>query len=132
MIKNIVKKIKWLGHASFRIESKKIIYIDPYEIASGPKADLILITHSHYDHLSPEDIKKIVKPDTVFVTEKSSADTLVGDVRVMESGDSISIDKFKITAVPAYNIGKSFHPIPVFHNLSFYKKAEYDVSHQNF
>ncbi len=110
MIENMVKNIKWLGHASFRIESKRIIYIDPFDISEGPKADLILITHSHYDHLSPDDIKKIVKPDTVFVTEKSSANTLEGDVRIMEPGDSISIDQIKISAVPAYNIGKSFHP----------------------
>lgn len=111
MIKNMAEKIKWLGHASFRIESEKIIYIDPYELTDGPEADLIFITHSHYDHLSPGDIKKIAKKDTVFITEKSSSDKLDGDVRVMKPGDTITVGDINIKAVPAYNIGKKFHPV---------------------
>jgi len=63
----------WLGHDCFRIEAEKTIYFDPFEISSGPKADIILITHDHYDHCSPDDVAKIQGPDTVIVAEKDSA-----------------------------------------------------------
>ena len=54
--------IKWLGHSGFLLENSKIIYVDPFKICSGlPKADIILLTHSHYDHCSVEDIEKIIK-----------------------------------------------------------------------
>ncbi len=73
MIDDIVKKIVWLGHDAFRIEADKIIYVDPFEIAPGPPADLILITHEHYDHCSTEDIAKIQGDKSVIITEKNSA-----------------------------------------------------------
>ena len=50
MIQDMAKKIKWLGHDSFRIDSEKTIYVDPFQISDGPKADIILITHEHFDH----------------------------------------------------------------------------------
>lgn len=65
----MIKNIHWLGHASFRIENDKTIYIDPIKLkGSPPKADLILITHDHFDHCSPDDVAKVVKDDTVIVT----------------------------------------------------------------
>jgi len=65
---SLLKKIKWLGHAGFKIEGDKIIYIDPFQIKESEKADIILITHEHYDHCSPEDVAKIQKESTVIVT----------------------------------------------------------------
>jgi L-ascorbate metabolism protein UlaG (beta-lactamase superfamily) len=53
MVQDLAKKIVWLGHDGFRIDARKIIYFDPFQISSGPKADLILISHEHYDHCSP-------------------------------------------------------------------------------
>jgi len=106
----LLKKIKWLGHASFKIETGKIIYIDPYEIEEKEKADLILITHEHYDHCSPEDIKKIIKADTVIVTISSAASKLSGNIKIVNPGDEIEIDGIRIKAVPSYNINKKFHP----------------------
>ena len=109
----MAKKIVWLGHDSFRIDAKKTIYFDPYQISSGPKADLILITHEHFDHCSPDDVAKIQDSETVIVTEKDSAKKLSGDVRVMGPGESITVDEIKIEAVPAYNITSGrdrFHP----------------------
>ena len=106
----MLDKIKWLGHASIRIEAEKIIYIDPWKIKSGPKADLILISHSHHDHLSPVDIEKIRKEDTVIVATADAAAKLSGDVRVLKPGDKTTGDGITIKAVPAYNIGKSYHP----------------------
>jgi L-ascorbate metabolism protein UlaG (beta-lactamase superfamily) len=106
----MLDKIKWLGHASIRIEAEKIIYIDPWKIKGGPKADLILISHSHHDHLSPVDIEKIRKEDTVIVAAADAAAKLSGDVRALKPGDKTTVDGITIEAVPAYNIDKPYHP----------------------
>jgi L-ascorbate metabolism protein UlaG (beta-lactamase superfamily) len=110
MIEDIVKKIVWLGHDCFRIDAAKTICIDPYQISSGSEADLILITHEHFDHCSPDDVAKIQHSGSVIVTEKDSAAKLSGDVRVIKVGESLSVDAVNIEAVAAYNINKDFHP----------------------
>ena len=109
MVKDLVKKIQWLGHDCFLIKSDLIIYFDPFQIKTGPKADIIFVTHPHYDHCSPEDIKKIAKEDTVIVTEKDSAKMLTGKVEIMKVGEEKTVKGIKVKAVPAYNIGKTFH-----------------------
>jgi L-ascorbate metabolism protein UlaG (beta-lactamase superfamily) len=106
----MLKKIKWLGHASIRIESDMVIYIDPWKIKSGPKADLILISHSHHDHLSPADIKKIQKEDTVIVAAADVVARFSGDVRALKPGETATVRGVTVEAVPAYNIGKPYHP----------------------
>jgi L-ascorbate metabolism protein UlaG (beta-lactamase superfamily) len=103
-------KVAWLGHDAFRIEASKTIYFDPYGIAGGPKADIILISHDHFDHCSPEDVAKIQKQDTVIVTEKNSAKKLSGDVRVIKPGDTVDVEGIGVTGVPSYNTDKDFHP----------------------
>ena len=110
MVQDIVKKIHWLGHDGFRIDAAKTIYIDPYQIKSTVPADIILITHDHYDHCSPEDIKKIQKKDTVIITDKISAAKLAGDVRAVKPGDTLQIQGISIEAVLSYNVDKQFHP----------------------
>ncbi len=110
MTKNLANKIVWLGHDGFRIDTEKTIYFDPYQIEGGPEADLILVSHDHFDHCSPEDVAKIQGEKTVIVTEKDSAKKLSGDVRVIKPGDSLTVDGVKIEAVPSYNTDKAFHP----------------------
>ena len=110
MVQDMMGKIFWLGHDAFRIDAKKTIYIDPYELTSGPKADVILITHEHFDHCSPDDVEKIRSSETVIVTEKDSAKKLSGDVRVIRPGDEVSVSNIHIKGVPAYNTDKDFHP----------------------
>ncbi|MCD6295370.1 MAG: MBL fold metallo-hydrolase [Deltaproteobacteria bacterium] len=110
MIESFSKKIHWLGHDGFRMDSEKIIYFDPYQIDTGPLADLILISHDHFDHCSPEDVAKIQGPETIIVTEKDSAEKLTGDVRILKPGETLSLDGVTIQGVPSYNTDKDFHP----------------------
>jgi L-ascorbate metabolism protein UlaG (beta-lactamase superfamily) len=107
----MMEHIHWLGHDSFRVDGPVTIYVDPWQLPAGaPQADLILITHDHYDHCSPEDVKKISKADTVVVTIASAAKKLKGDVRVVKPGDSLTVKDVPIEVVPAYNVNKKFHP----------------------
>ena len=103
-------KITWLGHASFRIEGSVTIYIDPWKLkGTPPKADIILITHEHYDHCSWEDVVKIADPNTVIITEKDAAAKLSGNIQVVAPADKIEVKGINIEAIPAYNTNKHFH-----------------------
>jgi len=107
----MMEHIHWLGHATVRLDFDKVIYVDPWQIREGaPKADIVLITHEHYDHFSKPDIDKIRKDSTSVVTIASVAAGLKGDVHVIKPGDTITVQGIGIQAVPAYNIGKQFHP----------------------
>jgi len=106
----MLKNIKWLGHASFKIIGEKIIYIDPWKLKKRDKADIILITHYHYDHFSPADISKIQTDQTVIVLPEGDEGKLKGNIKKIKSGDYLNIDGVTIEAVPAYNINKSYHP----------------------
>jgi L-ascorbate metabolism protein UlaG (beta-lactamase superfamily) len=110
MIEEVFKKLSWLGHDGFLYQDKKNVYFDPYQIAGGPPADLILITHDHFDHCSPEDVVRIQTKDTLIITEPESAKKLTGRVETMKPGDVKQWEGFTIEAVPAYNTDKDFHP----------------------
>lgn len=107
--------LKWLGHSSFLIENSSIVYIDPFKLKeNSEKADLILLTHSHYDHCSYEDIKKIVKEGTKIVMpadcqSKVTRFQLPIDMEVVTPGQELEIGGLKIFVLPAYNIDKPFH-----------------------
>jgi L-ascorbate metabolism protein UlaG (beta-lactamase superfamily) len=113
-------KIAWLGHNGFGIESDKTIYIDPFRIGSGKKADVVFITHEHYDHCSPEDVKKIAADDTTIVTipmaEPALKELKVKEIKLVKPGDNVEIGGVKAAVFPAYNInkfrspGRPFHP----------------------
>lgn len=113
-------KITWLGHDGFRIEDGQVIYIDPFQIEGGTRADLVLVSHEHSDHCNVDDLKKIVGPSTVIVAHSQSKEELsklkVKEVRIVKPGDKIKVGDIGIEAVPAYNLnkfrepGKPFHP----------------------
>ncbi len=106
----MLDKIFWLGHSSIAIIGERVLYIDPWKLEGGEKADIILISHSHHDHLSPDDVKKIKKEETVIITTEDCAQSLSGDVRVVEPGDTLVIHDITVEAVPSYNLNKAFHP----------------------
>lgn len=109
-------ELRWLGHSGFLIKNSKIIYIDPFKIGDDlPKADLILITHGHYDHCSFEDIKKIIQEGTRIIMTADSQSKIARfqvpiRMEVVSPGQEIDLGTVKIAAVPAYNIDKTFHP----------------------
>jgi len=118
-------EIKWLGHDGFLIktssenQNSKKIYIDPYNIKElsddSEKADLILITHSHYDSCSIADIKKLVKEGTKIICTADCQSKLTRletaiKMEIIEPEKDIVFGNVKISALPAYNIGKHFHP----------------------
>lgn len=112
----VAESVKWYGQAgvSMKLEEKKI-YIDPLHIVASETADIVFITHSHEDHLSPSDMKKVVGPDTVIITAKETEGAVKklfkNRIIPMLPGEKINIGKIEITAVAAYNIRKTkFHP----------------------
>lgn len=120
-------KISWLGNSAFRIADGKVLYIDPYQISKIEPANIIFITHEHYDHCSIEDVRKIADPKTVIVTTASVKEKLRGvnaQFLLMVPGKAYSIGDVKVEAVPAYNVNKFRSPNVPYHpesgnNLGF-------------
>jgi L-ascorbate metabolism protein UlaG (beta-lactamase superfamily) len=100
----MLERVHWLGHAGIKITGSKVIYVDPFEINGGEPADLILITHDHYDHLSPKDIAKIRGKDTVILMPALASQKIPGNVKTIRPGETVTLQGIEIRAVPAYNL----------------------------
>ena len=109
----VLKNIEFLGHATFKIKGSALVYTDPYKLQKDETADIILITHGHFDHCSPEDVKKICGSETTIIASPDCAGALEG-----LGGRFIGLSPYQtahvqgvtVEAIPAYNIDKSFHP----------------------
>lgn len=99
-------------HSSIKISKRKTIYIDPFKIEKEMHdADIIFITHDHYDHYSPEDVEKVVKEDTIIVAPKTvKALSKMKNVVLVEPNKKYEIEEIKVETIPAYNVNKQFHP----------------------
>lgn len=108
--------IIWLGHASFAIRAgNHLVYVDPFRLGSfDERADTILITHPHFDHLSADDIKKVATDDTeIFLPKDAVHEVKVGKVSDVEPLKSYSSNWIRFTTLPAYNNQNErlqFHP----------------------
>ena len=101
-MKNLTANIHWLGHDSFRIDGEGVVvYIDPYRLKEGPKADLILITHDHADHASMADVALIQKEDTIIVTIAAAAQKLTGQIKTVKPGEELTVKGVPIKTLPA-------------------------------
>ena len=109
-----------IAHDTFRIQGSKVIYTDPFKVTKGDETDIVLISHEHFDHLSPEDLQKVTSAKTTLVASVSCKGGLkqvkAKETKFLEPGGKVSVDKVEIEAVPAYNLnkfrepGKPFHP----------------------
>jgi L-ascorbate metabolism protein UlaG (beta-lactamase superfamily) len=116
----LLDAVEWLGHSGFRIRTEGgVIYIDPYRVGEGPDADLILITHGHYDHFSPQDVERLSGPRTWLVGPASVAERVSGQVVSIAPGEAVErelLPGVAVSAVAAYNTSKRdphgnlFHP----------------------
>jgi L-ascorbate metabolism protein UlaG (beta-lactamase superfamily) len=115
----IIDKLHWLGHDSFRLDGSPVIYFDPWQLKGKlPAAGLILISHEHHDHCSPGDVKKISGPDTVVLAGGRAAEELPR-ARAVKPGDRVSVAGVEVEAVRAYNVNKFRTPGTPFHPKEF-------------
>ena len=111
----LVSKLHWLGHDSFRLDGPPVIYFDPWKLRGRQvPADLVLVSHDHFDHCSPDDVKKVRGPKTVVVASSGAAAKLPG-AQVVNPGDRLAAAGVEIEAVPAYNLTKFRSPGVPFH-----------------
>ena len=103
--------LQWLGHASFKIcHEDAVIYIDPWKLKDSPHdTTLVLVSHSHFDHYSPDDITKVSGADTKII---ASADVIAKEKvgEVISPGQAIQLDNIQVHGIAAYNPAKDFHP----------------------
>jgi len=107
----LIDQLHWIGHDSFRLDAPIVVYIDPWRLPEGsPGADLILVSHEHHDHCSPEDIERVRKPGTLILASVGAAGMIGASAEVLHPGEARSVGPIKIETVPAYNLEKPFHP----------------------
>jgi L-ascorbate metabolism protein UlaG (beta-lactamase superfamily) len=114
-------KVKWLGHAAFQIKGKdKTVYIDLGEgAAPSDKADLVLVTHSHWDHFDPKVIERVRKEGTVIIAPRDCIPKLGAGARAVEPGDRLKVSDLEVRAVHAYNVKRFRSPGVPFHPKGF-------------
>lgn len=142
----MLENIEVLYHSSIRISKEKIIYIDPYKIEKNYNdADLVFITHNHYDHYSEEDIDKVIKSETLFIVPESLLDALLNKgiknnyIITVEPNRRYTAKEIKFETVPAYNINKKFHPkennwvgyIIEINRIRYYVAGDTDITDEN-
>ncbi len=142
----MIENIKWLGHSTVKFLGDTVIYVDPYNIKeSFNDADIIFITHDHYDHFSKDDIEKCRKTGTKIVITSD----LLEDVKKLDfksdeiievvPNSSYSMGKIKFYTVPAYNINKEYHKkeynwvgyIIEINNVRYYIAGDTDITEEN-
>ena len=142
----MIDNIEVLCHSSIKFSKEKIIYFDPFKIDQNYKdADLIFITHSHYDHFSEEDILRVKKNSTkIIITSDLKEKTIdlgfdENDIIVVLPNQELEVDNIKINTIPAYNTNKQFHPkennwvgyIIELDSIKYYIAGDTDVTDDN-
>jgi len=108
-----------VAHDTFRIAGSKVIYTDPFKLTKRDDADIVLLSHEHFDHLSLDDLNKVISPGTTIVASPLCRDGLkkvkVKEIKFLDPGGKFTAGKVEIEAVPAYNVNKFREPGHVFH-----------------
>lgn len=138
--------VEVLCHSSIKFNKEKIIYIDPFKIKeSYNDADLIFITHEHYDHYSEDDIDKVKKPETVFIVPETLLTRLLAKgydknyIVLVQPNKQYTVQGINVETIPAYNTNKHFHPksngwvgyIIEINNTKYYVAGDTDVTEEN-
>lgn len=104
-------------HSSIRCGGDTVLWFDPFRVENTPAdGDVIFVTHEHYDHFSPEDIRRVMKADAVLVLPESCRETALaagfaaGQIMTVQPGGAYQAKGVAFETVPAYNIDKKFHP----------------------
>lgn len=106
-----LSRLHWLGHSSFRLDGPPTIYFDPWQLSpDSPPADLILISHEHHDHCSPDDVAVVRQESTAIVANPAAAKKLARPVIALRPGERTEVAGVEVEAVHAYNVDKRYHP----------------------
>jgi L-ascorbate metabolism protein UlaG (beta-lactamase superfamily) len=115
-------EVDWLGHDGFRLKSGKTVYIDPFQVKAKnlEKGDYVLVSHEHFDHLSPDDLKKVVGNNTVIIASEQCREGVSSfgarETKIVKPGDMLNLEKdLTVEVVPAYNVNKFRAPGQPFH-----------------
>ena len=142
----MLNNIEVLYHSSIRINKEKTIYIDPFKIDRNYNdADIIFITHDHYDHYSEEDIDKVINENTVIVIPEELLTKVLkkginkNAIITVEPNKKYMVQGIKFETVPAYNINKTFHPkendwvgyIIELNGIKYYIAGDTDITEEN-
>ena len=140
---NDYDKIEVNTQSSIKFKLDKIIYFDPYKIEDNMSdADIIFITHNHYDHMDSESINKVKNNDTIIVAPKTMEDTIreikFKDYIFLNPNEEIDLDDINIKTIPAYNLEKPFHPrtnnwlgyILTYNNVTYYVAGDTDKTNE--
>ena len=142
----MLENVQVLCHSSILINKQKTIYIDPFKIkVNRNDADIIFITHDHYDHYSEEDIAKVRKENSIIVAPVNLAEKLMNigfnrkNIILVEPNNIYNIEQIKIRTIPSYNVGKKFHPkennwvgyILEIEAISYYIPGDTDLTPEN-
>ena len=141
----MLENIQVLNHSSIKINREKVIYIDPFKIDNEyHDADIIFITHSHFDHYSEEDIDKIVKEETkLIVTEdlekKALEKVKKENVICVQPEKKYLVEGINFETIPAYNTNKQFHLksnnwvgyVIELNGIKYYFAGDTDITEEN-
>jgi L-ascorbate metabolism protein UlaG (beta-lactamase superfamily) len=108
-----------IAHDTFRIAGSKVIYTDPFKVTKSDEADIVLLSHEHFDHLSGDDLKKVCFPGSTILASPLCRDELksvkVKEIHYLDPGGKQVVGRVEIEAVPAYNVNKFREPGQAFH-----------------
>ena len=142
----MLENIEVLYHSSIRISNNKVIYIDPFKIDKNYNdADIVFITHDHFDHYSEEDIDKVINENTTIIIPKELLTKILGKginknaVITVESNKEYMVQGIKFETIPAYNTNKTFHPkendwvgyIITLDGIRYYIAGDTDITEEN-
>ena len=142
----MLENIEVLYHSSIRISKNKVIYIDPFKIDKDYNdADIIFITHDHFDHYSEEDIDKVINENTTIIIPEELLTKILrkginkNAVITVESNKEYMVQGIKFETIPAYNTNKTFHPkendwvgyIITLDGIRYYIAGDTDITEEN-